>query len=439
MLLTLGKKIALIVGTAVVPTLVVGTLFVADSQMLNPLKADGPTITLDSNIQPELDNTGSGTVTDAKGVTWEYHNASDYASGHVTLNADSYFGVSSSSSYGITAITSVVANFTGNELWLLTSLDGVNWHEGELLTTGEPTDIANNWRYVRFYSFSSTININSVVIGYDCTGVSATEDVDGAKYENVIETTNNLTYVADTTNISPNSIGGEAVTFTKSGNDSSTITIGFGRTYKISQIKDKTIEFDLKASRVDYGKTVQLIGDTYTSSTINSKDHPSCYNITNIQDDWYHVEVPVTCLFSTISGYYTNPEHTKTKDEPARGINDKEIKGIKINQGNCTIDNLRISAAPLELGNYNSATYKPVVGEIYWLKTCWVGQIYPAECTITCSPNIGRHVGYTESVLINGSPLYIEWLASGTVTITANIVCGYNHRTYTITKTVTVN
>ncbi len=428
MLLTLGKKIALIVGTAVVPTLVVGTLFVADSQMLNPLKADGPTITLDSNIQPELDNTGSGTVTDAKGVTWEYHNASDYASGHVTLNADSYFGVSSSSSYGITAITSVVANFTGDELWLLTSIDGVNWGESEILTSGQAALSANDWRYIRFYNYSSTINIDSVVVGYDCVGVSSSEDLDGAHVENVISTTDNLTYEEETTDLS-SSDSTRAVRFTKTNGNSTNFIISFGRTFTVGEIQNKKVEFDIKTSNINYGKTLQLYKNSSSvGSTVDSSKHSS-YKITNIVDDWYHVEVPVTCLISTISGYNGG-------DVPAKNVASKEINAIKINAGNCVIDNLRICGGPQALGIYNNGASFGA-GTAYWFKVSWVGKLH--SCVITFDNPIAEQISLDDPLLENGSPFYIKGLSAGTVVATATVVCGYNHRTYTISNTLTIN
>ena len=426
-----GKRIALVIGLAVLPAMVMGTIIFTSNNVVKRSRATGLSIVLNNTQQPEL-TAGEGTLIDPKGVTWEYHNASSYPSGHVTLNNDSYVGVSSSSAYGITAINSVVATFTGDELWLLTSVDGETWSEGEVLTSGQESTIANMWRYVRFYNYSSTVNIDSVEIWYDCSGISAPEDLDSAHFENVITTSGGITYDRETEEISPNSIGGEAVKFTKTGTSSTTITMGFGKSYKIGQIKNRKVEFDIKAANImTYGKTIQLMKGTSTVGTeINSNKHTS-YHINNIEDDWYHVEVPITAFVSTISGY-------KGKDLPKTDIEKQEVNGIKINQGECTIDNLRISASPCEPGTHNDPSYAITAPSAYWFKISWVGVLH--SCTMSFKgDNIGHQIPTDDPDLANQSPFYIQWTASGTVTVTATIVSGYDHRTETVTRTITVS
>ena len=425
-----GKRIALVIGLAVLPAMVMGTILFTSNNVVKRSRATGPSIVLNNTQQPEL-TAGEGTLIDTKGVTWEYHNASSYPSGHVTLNDDSYVGVSSSSAYGITAINSVVATFTGDELWLLTSVDGETWSEGEVLTSGKESTIANMWRYVRFYNYSSTVNIDSVEICYDCSGISAPEDLDSAHLENVLATSGGLTYDRETTEISPNSIGGEAVKFTKTTTSSTTITMGFGKSYKIGQIKNGKVEFDLKTSNINYAKTVQLMkDDSKIGAEVSSNKHTS-YIINNIKDDWYHVEVPITALANTISGY-------KGKDVPKTNFEEQEVNAIKINQGNCTIDNLRISASPCELGTFNDPAYAITAPSPYWFKVSWVGVLH--SCTMSFKgDNIGYQIPTDDPDLANQSPFYIQWTASGTVTVTATIVSGYNHRISTITRTITVS
>lgn len=419
---------------------VVGTIFAINSHpfTFRPLNADAPTysIVLNHSNAPEISE-GAAAQCDSKGITWEYQNVESYNSGHVTLNNGGYCGISSTTAYGVTGISNLEVNFTtgeNGELWLLTSPDGITWGESELLASGTPTTAANQYRYIRFYNYDADdqpIHINSIAMNYSCSGISATEDIDSAKYDNVIATSG-LTYSSDYINISPNSIDGEAVSFTKSGNSSTTITIGFGKTYTIGAIEHAKIEFDMKTSSINYGKTVVLVNGTKTfGSVINSKNH-SAYKCTNIIDDWYHIEVPVTAFSSTISGY-------DKKDLPASDILTKEINGIKINAGTCTIDNLRITGSPCELGIFNSPTYQPVVGEIYWLKVSWVGVLYAEEVEMSFSDDtMARRIPLTDPKLKHGSPFYLEWLASGTCTITCTVVCGYNRRVQTVNFTVTV-
>lgn len=146
----------------------------------------------------------------------------------------------------------------------------------------------------------------------------------------------------------------------------------------------------------------------------------------------FYIIVAISAFVSTISGY-------GTKDIPDKNIETKTINGIKINAGSCIIDNLRIGSSSCELGNYNNPTYKPYVGEFFWFKVSWVGVLYPEQVVITFSDNtIGRRIPLTDTNLKNGSPFYIEWLATGTVTVTATVVSGYNRQSQTIQKSITI-
>ena len=419
-----GLSITLLaaVGAATVQSMPVLSYFSRATNTLN--------LTLSRNNSPALSG-GDGIIVDSHGVTWEYHNASNYSAGHITLNNDSYVGISSNSIYGYTAINSITADFTGNNLWLLKSTDGIEWHEVETLTSGEPTYNANNWRYIRFYNYESTVNINSVSIGYDCIGYSATEDVDNAFASNVISTTG-LTYTTETSNISPKSIGGSAVRFTKTGSSSTDITISLGRTYTLGEVAYSKIEFDIWTQRIDYGRTIALMKDSTSIQSVANTNNTNSYVWTSLGNDWYHVEIPMTFFVSLISGY-------GGKDVPTKNIEKREFNAIKINQGNCIIDNLKIGSSECNLGIFNSTTYQPSVGEIYWAKTSWVGALHPSECYITFDNNsLARYIPSSDPNLLHESPFYFEILGSGTLTYTVHVSCGYNHRIQTISKTITI-
>ena len=387
-------------------------------------------IVLNHSNAPVLVN-GEGTRTDNKGITWEYHNCSNY-SGHVTLNADSYFGISSST-YGITGISDIIANFSGSELWLLKSVDGINWGEDCILENNTSVSTANNYRYIRFYNYSNSINIDSISFNYSCSGISSTEDVDSAKASNVISTSSNLTYTSEYNDISPNSIGGEAVSFTKSDTTKSEIVIGFGKTYKVGPTQNAKVEFDMKTANINYGKTMQLMNGSSTLGSNIDSSKASSYKCTNIENDWYHIEVPIDTFISVISGY-------NGKDKPHTDVLNKEYNAIKINAGTCVIDNLRITSTQCDLGVFNNPTYKPSVGEVFWLKTTWVGKLYPELVTMTFSDNtLARRIPLDDPLLMNGSPFYIELLGSGSLTITCSITSGYNRAVHTVQHTITIN
>jgi hypothetical protein len=250
--------------------------------------------------------------------------------------------------------------------------------------------------------------------------------------ENVVSVSPEITATEETENISPLGNSTRAIRFTKSGSASTNVVIAFNRQYTVADIAYQKVEFDLKGF-VGYDKTIELVnGTAKVGTSISSKQHSS-YKITNIQDDWYHIEVPITTFVSTISGY-------KNKDLPATNVENKEINAIKINAGNCVIDNLRISSSPCELGIFNSTTYKPTVGEIFWVKVSWVGKLYPEAVGISFSDDsMARRILLTDPNLKHGSPFYIELLTSGTLTVTCTVVSGYNRTVHTIQHTITIN
>ena len=438
------------------PVMVTGVFVATSAQNSIFARADNTnSIVLDESNSPTL-SSGEGTMVDSKGVTWEYHNASDYESGHVELNHEGYVGVSQGSAYGITGITDLTVTFEAGstgELWLLNSLDGINWGEVQMLKTPSELEktsetcslLIENWRYVRLYYYdtnSDPIDIDNVTIHYSCSGVSAQEDVDGARIGNVIEsgTSTNMTHAADYDDLSPYSDGGEAVRFTKTGKpkDSSTAAIGFGKTYTIGQILTAKVEFDMKTDNINYGKTIILVNNATTvTSTVTSdstlvENSPNSYKCTLIEDKWYHIEVAVSSLITNISGY-------QKQDIPAKDVLTRQVNGIKTNAGSCVIDNLRITSMRGDTGNYNNTKqYPPKVNTVSWLKVSWVGVLYPNLVQISCSPaNALERIPISETV--NGSPFYVRWLVTGDVTVTWTVVSGYNRSSHTLSKTFTVS
>ena len=408
-----------IIGTLLSVAGIAGAIISANTGF-NVIKASSFTTTLNSNNSPVI-SAGAGTTVDDKGVIWEYSNVSDYNSGHITVNAQGYFGVSSSTAWGYTAINGITANFStsNNELWLLTSIDGIDWNEQHVLESGVETHMADNWRYVRFYNWSddnSSININSVNIGYECSGETSSEDMDGAHIENVI-TTSGTTAYEETENLSPLGNSTRAVRFEKQVSGTSAI-IGFGREYRLKDIKDKKVEFDLYAT-VEYGKTVQLAYNTsLVGSIIDSKKHTS-YKIFNLGDNWYHIEVHINALSSMFC----------TQSEGDIPATDKAINAIKINVGNGVVDNLRIGSIPssnvTEVGIFNQdfKTKGNVCGvddpKNYWLKISWTGVFH--SCQMIFSDN-----SIAEQVTGLEYPFYIHPKAVGTTNITVKLCVGYS-------------
>ena len=80
-----AKKIGLIIFASMVPVAAMGMVFASNTNYINKTRASAFNIELNSTNKPTLTD-GTGTIIDAKGVTWEYYNASDNANGHITLN-----------------------------------------------------------------------------------------------------------------------------------------------------------------------------------------------------------------------------------------------------------------------------------------------------------------------------------------------------------------
>lgn len=440
MVIDKAKKIVLAVGTTMLPVSVAGALFAGSTNLLSPTHASAYTITLDNDNSPELTN-GEGTNDiDEKGIIWEYHNASDNNNGHVTLGHQGYFGATTSG-YDYKGIDNVVATFTageGAELWLLSSYNGTAWNEVCQLTSGEPTTVANNWRYVRFYCWDESnnlVNVESVTLGYSCEGVTETEDIDVAKIENV-DSVQNVTYEEETETLSPLGNSNRAVRFTKISG-STYCVFSLNHTYTLEEIATKKIEFDFYHNGNTYRPNIQLF-NTNTGKAIGTSMDSSknCYKKTTINDEWVHIELPIFAIAPTISGYkaYDEKQGKKVWQDTAIPLT-TEINAVKITLGTSVIDNLRISSEQCEIGIFNNGTSFGVNdAKPYWFKVAWVGAFH--SCTFTFDNPIAEQVEVDPTVC--RSPFYIRGLEPGTVTVTATIVYGYDRQVGTISNTITV-
>ena len=426
MTLMKGKKILGVIAASL-PLAVVGTLFVASNNPFNRSKASAYTAVLDNDNAPTLNN-GEGTVVDDKNVTWEYHNASDLANGHVSLSHQGYFGVSSSTTWGYTGISELTATFTcgeGAELWLLTSIDGENWNEQIALTSGEPTTYANDWRYIRFYCWNETntpMNVTSVSFDYECSGISSSDDMDLASDSNVASTSN-LTTAVETSIKSPLGNSQEAVSLIRTANNSY-CEFYLKEERNVLDFHTKVIEFDFyhannqNKPQVAFANNKKTIGTTGSYSGTKTN-----YRFTSINSDWWHIQVHITSLVVPAVSHADSATHNDPVDR------------IRITSGNCVIDNLRITCIPSNenngLGIYNNGTSMSK-GGYYWMKVSWAGVLH--QCTFTYDND-----GYISQEVGAAHPFYLYGEKAGTVLVTAHLVVGYDRRNITISNTITVN
>ena len=432
MVLANKKKIFIIAGLTLLPLVMAEVALISSNWSMKPSIAEQETFVLNNDNAPTL-SAGEGTMVDEKNVTWEYHNASDNPSGHVSLGHEGYFGISSSTSWGFTGIQSITVNFTkgtDGELWLLKSTNGTSneWSEVEQLTTGQATTNANGWRYIRFYYYdtnSTTANISFVTITYSCEGISSTDDVDLATVDNVTAITA-LEAHRETDAISSRGDSTEAVRFTSSGSGTASFTFSLKENdLTVGDIQLGKVEFDFYHADNNTKPGVQIMNNNAGVGT-KQDSSKSCYKVTNVDNYWWHIEVHISAMIPPMSGW-NSQEQPIDKNKP--------VNGIKIFSGICVIDNLKITYSPSSLGNFNGTnTMKLSDAKPYWFKISWVGTFHSA--VFTFNRPIAEQVEMSETVL---SPFYITPLEAGSVEVTATLVVGYNRQVLTIRKSFTIS
>lgn len=446
MLLSKGKKVFTICA-AILPFMVVGTLFFTSSRFINRSKASNFSAVLNDSNSPTLTN-GEGTRVDNKNVTWEYHNASDLADGHVSLGHQGYFGISSTTDWGYGTITGITVDFSNGEngeLWLLSSIDGVQWSEVEKLVSNSETTMANNWNYIRFYSYDASddpADVYSVSIDYDCDGINASEDSDLAKVDN-LRSHSATTVSVEYNNVSPRGNSTEAVRLVstngrKTDNHDTIFNIPETTLGKICHAK---IEYDYYyAEKRDPTKEPGFPSSLMANAsggfgTERKKTDGKGYTFEDIGGGWWHIECYVT-------GHLQLAEYNKNTAVTGILIRDNAIythdtpNGEKV--GFIIIDNLRIVSYTPSAGIIN-AWDKVLIGGTgdnkYFIREVVCGTIISAS--YSCSDtNIARL--YTGQKNNNGNDLcYIEGLVPGNIVVTITYVLGYNHQTVVI-QTVTL-
>lgn len=265
------------------------------------------------------------------------------------------------------------------------------------------------------------------------------EDCGFAKFENV-SNCNFLTATKEETivNGSP-----EAIRLTNTAgtqNKAHTFNVAFDRTYTVGEVSTFTIEFDYYygQKREQTGKgfpKVQLLYNTSTvggeqggGETVNDK---SPFVVTNIAENWWHLEYFVTSMCSTLA------DHQDTPISPTKQINGIKITDNYIYDFNSTtafvvVDNMVFDAKPTSrLGLFNRTT-SFASGSFYWFKVAYSGQLH--SCVITTSDETIAKWD-TESTK---SPFYIEGLSAGNVVVTATLELGDEHVILSISNTIKV-
>lgn len=420
------------------PSLLVGAVYFATNNvLLKKARASAYVATFNENNSPDLDASGNATVTDHRGIIWEYSGAADYANGHIELGHGGYFGIKSTSPYGLKGVEYITVNYNveeNAELWLLKSIDGIDWYETLILEDNTPVEYANNWQFVRFYNYATdgttSIDIDSVEIGYSCqTSDSASEDVDYTSCYKTL-TTSGTTGAVNTTIHSPSDNSEQCLTFTKTGSSSTYAVFELDRVYEVKELVTSKITFDLYKSPDVWKPSVTMLKD---STTVGAEiaNNSNSYFFYDLNDNWWRIEVLLNSVISTAC--------TSERGDTPFDVT-KTVNKIKIGIGNGTIDNLRFNSKPSrtdEFGLFNK-TYVCTIDKTYWVKISWAGSLH--ECTFAYGTSgiVSQFYSTTSKF-----PFYIRGDSVGKTTITPTFTLGYNRQNIvTMTKpitTITVN
>jgi hypothetical protein len=217
--------------------------------------------------------------------------------------------------------------------------------------------------------------------------------------------------------------------FAKTGGSSQS-DIMLDQTYTLGQIASRKVEFDLYHKGNNHRPSVQFLyidpADPTKVTTVgasiqreNGKDQYMIYGTDD--ENWSHIEVYVNVLAHTICLDRDKPRNKNAK-----------INAIRMNVGNCILDNVRIGSNHTEKVGYFNNGFSFKVGEDYWIKTCWVGELHSVTMTFTGD---GTAHQCTEP---NGY-FYVHGDSAGTIVVNITIVAGYDrHILHYTSKTLTI-
>ena len=262
-------------------------------------------------------------------------------------------------------------------------------------------------------------------------------DIGLAKIENI----DGLSYLTATKEETITQGSSEAVRFTNTGGTNSrdhVFYVNFDEVnlYDIATCK---IEFDLYHTYKREQNTkgfpkLQLFYNTTGRGAAQGGDDTitdiAPYVVTNIDEDWWHLEYYVTSMCPTMC----DPQDTPQSNYKVNRINfiDRGVYDYSGTTGFFIIDNLVFTNEPgARLGLFNR-TAGDSAGKFFWFKVAWSGDLH--SCVLTTS-NPSVAVWDDESTK---SPFYAKLLSAGTVTITATLEIGSNHEIFSISNTITV-
>lgn len=264
-------------------------------------------------------------------------------------------------------------------------------------------------------------------------------DIGFAKLENI----SGLSYLTASREETITQGSSEAVRFTNTGGKAARdhiFYVDLDQDYNLYDIATCKIEFDYYHTYKREQNTkgfpkIQLFSNNTGRGTAQGGDDTiteiAPYVVTNIDENWWHLEYYITSMCPTIADHQDKPQ-TNYKINRIK-FTDRGIYDYSDVTGWFVMDNLLLTNEPgARLGLFNR-TAGDTVGKFFWFKVAWSGDLH--SCVITTSdPDIA--IWDDESTK---SPFYVKLLARGSVTITATLEIGSGHEVFSISNTITVN
>ncbi|MBO7078956.1 MAG: hypothetical protein J6W64_04000 [Bacilli bacterium] len=275
-------------------------------------------------------------------------------------------------------------------------------------------------------------------------------DTDFALYDNVSSSTN-LTITKETTLTQNSAEAIRATSTTGTSTKDHFINISFDRDYYMSEIWYYKFEFDYhhRYKREQYNKgfpTVQfLVGNSTFGSGQGGTDSctsKSAFVATPIDENWWHLEYYIFAHAPVLSNHGDSPIPLTKKINGVR-INDRTMYDYNGTTAYVVIDNMKFSAEPTSrLGVFNRWT-SDTAGKYFWFKVAFAGELhsvklYSSDTSVAVPEFNPSDTVSTTAPFPNGSPFYFYLIAAGTVTFTAELELGDDHRILSISNTLTV-
>ena len=293
------------------------------------------------------------------------------------------------------------------------------------------------WVFNNSADINNTVQVEVPTWTFGDQGFAKIENIDGLSY---------LTATKEETVTQGSS---EAVRFTNTGGKNSrdhVFYVNLDKDYNLYDIATCKIEFDYyhtykrEQNTKGFPKLQLFYNSTGRGAAQGGDDtitEIAPYVVTNIDEDWWHLEYYVTSMCPTMANHQDTPQ-TNYKINRIK-FTDRGIYDYDDVTGWFVMDNLVFTNEPgARLGLFNRWT-SDTAGKWFWFKVAWSGELhsvklYSSDTSIAVPEFDPTNMVSTTAPFPNGSPFYFKLLQPGTVRFTAVVEVGDNQDVFTITS-----